>query len=153
MKQVGVLLAVVIVLALSGFATGVDLIAGQFYEAGWVEANATRELLVIEIYAENGWALEETHVYVGTEAPTKSAPGRFPFKHEKLDGAVSDAYVIDLSDYDVDCSSDLFIAVHAVVYGAENDYGEETAWGEGDFIRSGKNWAMYFMTPVRCETR
>ncbi len=144
-------LGIVLLLALCGTATTVTLLAGQHYNAGWVDAYAQLNTLTIEIVAENGWVLEETHVYVGTEPPRKSAPGRFPYKHERLPAnATTDSYEIALDDYDVACLSDLYIAVHAVVNGAENEHGEETAWGEGSTIRSRKNWAMYFTTPVFC---
>jgi len=150
MKTVVVALGLMAALALGALAEPVVLVAGQNYDAGWVTAIAQAGTLTILITTENGWVLEETHVYVGTEPPTKSAPGRFPYKHDDLDGAEGDVYEIDLDEYGDICGSDLYIAVHAVVLGEGNEYGEETAWGEGDYIRPGKNWAMYFTTPVIC---
>jgi len=151
MKRAWIALAIIAALALSGSATTVELVAGQLYDAGEVEAIAEDGFLTIVIEMDNGWVLEETHVYVGTEPPRKSAPGRFPYKHEELGGAEIDIYEISLDEFDVTCSSELYIAVHAVVKGEDNEYGEETAWGEGEEIRAGKNWAMYFSTIVLCE--
>ena len=154
MKSVAMAVGLVAALALGAFAEPpepVVLVAGQHYDAGWVTTLAEFGVLTVLITTENGWVLEETHVYVGTEPPTKSAPGRFPYKHEFLDGAEDDMYEIDLAPYGAICGTDLYVAVHAVVVGKENEYGKETAWGEGFYIRAGKNWAMYFTTPVRCE--
>ena len=150
MKRAWVVLAMVAAFALCSTATTVTLVAGQHYDAGEVEVYADLDTLTIVIEADNGWVLEETHVYVGTAPPRKSAPGRFPYKHEALGGVLYDVYEISLDEFDVECLSDLYIAVHAVVTGADNEYGEETAWGDGDDIRAGKNWAMYFSTNVSC---
>jgi len=152
MKTVFVISAIVLLLAVCASAqTEVSLLAGQQYNAGWITAVANFGILTIDINTENGWVLEETHVYVGIAPPRKSAPGRFPYKHENLPAnSTTDSYRITLTDVGAVCGSDLYIAVHAVVMDVENGYGEETAWGEGSYIRAGKNWAMYFKTPVIC---
>jgi hypothetical protein len=151
MKKLGLVLTTILALSIAVGATTVDLIAGQHYEAGLVDVFVTNNTLTIYILADNGWALEETHVYVGASAPTKAAPGRFGYKHEDLGEAFIDVYEISLDGFDVECGADLYIAVHAVVIGVDNEYGEETAWGEGETIRAGKNWAMYFTQTVECE--
>ncbi len=156
MKRVWIALAMVSALAVCGTATIVDLIAGQHYDAGDVYVYAYKDLVTdtvtvtIDIEADNGWGLEETHVYVGAEPPSKSAPGRFDYQHEALGGASFDSYEIALDGFDVACNSTLYIAVHAVVKGVDNGHRTETAWGEGYEIRAGKNWAMYFPTTVSC---
>jgi hypothetical protein len=150
MKRVLIALAMVSALAVCGTATEVTLVAGQHYDAGDVYVYADQHLLTVEIEADNGWVLLETHVYVGMQPPSKSAPGRFPYKHEALGGVSSDSYEIVLDDLELDCLSTLYIAVHAVVKGEDNGPGTETAWGDGDEIRAGKNWAMYFPTTVYC---
>jgi len=150
MKQVCVALLLLVSVGLCAAATTVTLVAGQEYNAGWVRAIADLGSLWITIHADNGWVLIETHVYVGLTPPTKSAPGRFPYKHEGLGGAMSDSYEIPLDAFDVECGDALYVAVHAVVLGEENEYGEETAWGDGSLIREKKNWAMYFETHVDC---
>ncbi len=151
MRRIGLWVALILALSIGAGATTVDLLAGQFYNAGFVEVFANEEMLTIYIFTDNGWALDETHIYVGTVAPKKSAPGQFPYKHEDLGNALFDVYEISLSDYDVVCGNELFIAVHAVVKGIDNEYGEETAWGAGDFIRADKNWAMYFTEAIECD--
>jgi len=138
------------VVGLCATAEIVTLVAGQQYDAGWVTAVADDDSLKVTIHADNGWVLLETHVYVGLIPPTKSAPGRFPFKHESLDGALSDSYEISLDGLGVACEDTLYVAVHAVVFGEENEYGEETAWGNGSVIREKKNWAMVFEVFVDC---
>ena len=153
MRTLGLALVAILALSLAGGATVVTLVAGQYYDAGWVEVVAEFGTLTIRIHTDNGWALEETHVYIGTAAPTKSAPGQFPYKHERLGDALVDEYVISLDGLDAPCWGDLYVAVHAVVKGIDNEYGEETAWGDGTIIRAGKNWAMYFTTILQCETR
>jgi len=149
-KRILVILTLLAGISLWGAATTVPLIAGQEYEAGEVFALAENGFLTVEIQADNGWVLDETHVYVGTTPPRKSAPGRFPYQHEALGGTENDVYEIPLDEYGVSCGATLYIAVHAVVVGASNEHGEETAWGEGDEIRAGKNWAMFFETLVLC---
>jgi len=147
-----ILLAMLLVsaFALVAHAETVRLVAGQHYDAGLVTVIADGDLITITIGTENGWVLEETHVYVGLTPPKKAAPGQFPYKHEKLNGATADSYVIDTPDVGAECGDDLYVAVHAVVVGEGNEYGEETAWGEGDPIREGKNWAMMFEVLVDC---
>ena len=63
--------------------------------------------------ASTDWRLEETHLYVGDEAPAKSAPGKFPYKHEELGGVASDAYSVDLAAADLDGDGIVYIAAHA----------------------------------------
>jgi hypothetical protein len=116
------------------------LIAGQHYEAGQVEVWVEDDELHVLFQAADGWTLGETHLYVGTTLPKKSAPGRFPYKDEEY-------YVIPLEELEVGCDDQLFIAAHAVVY---NEWGgEETAWAFGE--RFGKGWAMYFEYYVECD--
>jgi hypothetical protein len=34
----------------------------------------------VEYYVDSPWEIVQTHVYIGFQPPTKSAPGKFPFK-------------------------------------------------------------------------
>ena len=124
----------------------VDLIAGQHIDAGWVTVDADESGITVTYNTSDGWLLEETHLYVGTEPPTKSAPGRFPYKHEGLGGAPSDSYFVSLEELGVECGVTVYLATHAVV--SKPGAGSETAWGEGQLI--GKNWSMYFDVDVEC---
>jgi len=150
----------IVLLMLAGFAItssamDVTLWAGQNIEVGYltVEVDVVEDNLVVTYYITNPeWELGDTHLYVGTIAPTKSAPGRFPYGPE--DVVEEGKYIIDLEDY----IGILYIAAQAEI-GMIDEYGEpvlddpdpeigeqieETVWADGTQIRSGKNWAMYF---------
>lgn len=111
--------------------------------------------------ASTDWRLEETHLYVGDEAPVKSSPGQFPLKHEELGGVVADVYSVDLAAADVNGDGIVYVAAHAglvrqVQIGIDEITGEpiyadetETAWAQGDeAIGKGKNWATSFSVAV-----
>ena len=57
----------------------------------------------------SGWVMTETHLYVGSTPPDKSAPGRFPYKEG------GPTYVIPLADLGVVPGDMLCIAAQAVV--------------------------------------
>jgi len=103
--------------------------------------------------ANTDWRLDETHLYVGDAPPTKSAPGRFPYKDENLGGVVSDEYAFNLSEIDLDGDLIVYVAAHAqltrqtgVDEAGEPIYAYETTWAQGDNpIGKGKNWATYFV--------
>jgi len=103
--------------------------------------------------AGTDWRLDETHLYVGDEAPEKSAPGQFTYKNEELGGAASDVYTIDLAAADLDGDGIVYVAAHAGLImqvsvdpdTEEPIYADETAWAQGDEpIGKGKNWATFF---------
>jgi hypothetical protein len=119
----------------------IDLIAGQHTVAGFIAVSDDDESLYITYETEDNWLINETHLYVGTTIPTNSIPGKFPYKHEELEGVTTDTYEIPLEDLGVESSDTIYIAAHAeLVKGAT----EETGWAEGIEIKPGKNWAMYF---------
>jgi len=109
-------------------------------------------LVVTYIITDPEWELLETHLYVGTVAPTKSAPGRFPYGPES-EYATDDGYSIPLSELPEGDS--FFIAAQAEI-GMIDEFDEpvldefdeqieETTWAKGDeCIPPCKNWAMYF---------
>ncbi len=122
-----------------------------------VAADGTVTFQIVETDPSHGWLLEETHLYVGDEAPAKSAPGQFPYKHDGLGGVASDPYSIDLAAADEDGDGIVYIAAHAELImqiGVDPDTGEpiyadETAWATGDEpIGKGKNWATCFSVTV-----
>ena len=94
----------------------------------------------------DGWEMSETHLYVGNAAPPKSAPGKFPYKHEGLGWVTSDPYNITLSP------ATYCIAAQAEVRlqtGVDPDtglpiYRYESLWAEGNRFGKGSNWAMCF---------
>lgn len=90
------------------------LLAGQTIDVGTVDVfyeNGTLRV-VFNIEENNGWFLTETHLFVGTNEPTKSAPGRFPYKHEDLDYVATDSYEFSFPIPPTEC---LYFAAHAVV--------------------------------------
>jgi hypothetical protein len=117
--------------------------------AGTVEVSVVDGYLCVEYITSCCWGLDETHLYVGTTKPAKSAPGQFPYKHEYLCGAGTDLYCIPLCDLGVGCGDCVCIAAHAVVTACDCT-GSETAWACGQEIRPGKNWAMYFCVALPC---
>ena len=166
----------IVLLMLAGFAiissaavgviARVDLFAGQNIWVGEVIVEVIevggKLFLVVKYEVMDGgeWELLDTHLYLRTELPTKSAPGRFP--HGPDNAEVVDngkRYVFPYEDLPEDVPEGLiplFIAAHAEV-GMIYENGDpiyyddtdvqivETAWAEGDTcIRPCKNWATYF---------
>jgi len=146
----------ILLLMLAGFvinssAVDVTLKADQIIDVGTltvaIDVNGD---LVVTYAITTPWVLGDTHLYVGTAAPTKSAPGRFPYGPEDAIGGV---YTIDLTNFITDFTvpTTLYIAAQAEVTNPTEDDPntgepprEETAWADGTQIRSDKNWAMYF---------
>jgi len=110
----------------------VSLIGGQMYSSGIATISDDGTNLYVEYNTSStGWELSETHVYAGTSAPEKLAPGKFPYKHDPISPpSETDSYVIPLSEIGAVPGKDIYLAVHAVVYNEELDK-EETAWGKG----------------------
>jgi hypothetical protein len=110
-------------------------------------------LVVTYTITDPEWELGDTHLYVGTVAPTKSAPGRFPYGPE--DVVEEGKYEIALDGF----TGTLFIAAQAEI-GMIDEFGvpvldendeqiKETTWAKGDeCIPPCKNWAMYFTFEV-----
>lgn len=147
-----------------GFAQGIiatrTLWAGQHINSGTVTVAIEGEDLVVTYETKDGWELLETHLYVSTRPPRKSAPGRFPYKHENLDGATIDVYRIPLSEFEAECGETLYFAAHTEqrkLLGFDDKgkaiYQEETGWafdGDDPRIPPGKNWARYFSVTIPC---
>ena len=140
----------IVLLMLAGFAITssadvVTLYADQVIDVGTLTVVVDGDNLVVTYAITAPWVLGDTHLYVGTVAPTKSAPGRFPYGPEDAVGGV---YTIPLADFNGETT--LYIAAQAEVTNpTEIDPvtllpREESVWAEGDEIRLGKNWAMYF---------
>jgi hypothetical protein len=118
-----------------------------------VAADGTITFQIVETEPAHGWLLEETHLYVGDEAPAKSAPGLFNYGEDGLDGVDSYSCSVDLAAFDVNEDGIVYIAAHAELIKqigedpdtAEPIYAYETAWAQGDEpIGKGKNWATCF---------
>jgi len=86
------------------------LYAGQNQLVGMVNTTYSGGNLVVDFQmTESGWCLGKTHLYVGEEAPKKSAPGSFPYSHENLGCAQSDSFVVPTNS----CA---YVAAHAEVH-------------------------------------
>ncbi len=123
----------------------VDLIAGQYINAGYAEIWDDGVDLHIDIFGVD-WVITETHVAIGqvlSDIPqTKSGNpkvGKFEYKNGL-------SYVIPLGDIS---EENIIIAIHAVVEGTGAYCGqEETAWARATcedyyFEFPGSSWATY----------
>ncbi|MBI2832286.1 MAG: hypothetical protein HYX79_08525 [Chloroflexi bacterium] len=133
--------------------------------AGNVTVAVDGDTLVVTYSTVDGWQMTETHLYASATAPTKSAPGRFPFKHEDLGGVTEDSYQISLSQLGIAAGDTIFLAAQAALQQPVLDeagnpvldeegnqvYVEESAWAEGDPIPPAKNWAMFFSVTIAAE--
>jgi len=140
----------IVLLMLAGFAITssaqdfVPLLADQDVDVGTLTVEVIGTDLVVTYAITAPWVLGETHLYVGDSAPTKSAPGRFPYGPE--DVVEEGKYVIDLEDF----TGTLYIAAQAEVTNPDEIDPdtelprEESVWADGIQIRPDKNWAMYF---------
>lgn len=87
----------------------VPLIAGQYDDAGQVEAQCEDGTVTVTYSTNPGWCLAATHLFVGQTLPKKSAPGQLG--HQAEHGCIQDySYTIEL-----DTCEDLLIAAHADV--------------------------------------
>jgi hypothetical protein len=126
-----------------GTPTVVELIAGQYSDAGTVTVSNDANNLTVTYSTTGGWSLRELHLYVGDCAliPKNGSgnptPGRFPYS-VNLNGALTYSFTIPLTNLP-NC---FCVAAHAVVSNSRG--GTETAWGAGTrFVNQG-NWATYF---------
>ncbi len=108
------------VVALLAFASAAvkaetyDLFAGQHIKMGRLIVKNDTNNLYVTFQAYPGWVMTSTHLYVsGDKEPTKSAPGRFPFKHEGLDNVTVDTYTIARTGSLA--KPNLYVAAHADV--------------------------------------
>lgn len=127
--------------------TEIDLIAGQYYDAGSVIVTEDEQYLYITYTAENNWKIKATHMYAGVcdDIPqTRSGNpkvGVFDYGTEHSEGTNEVVYAIEKEFFD-EC---FCVAAHAEVVLVDesgNVIQEETAWGEGPQF-DGNSWAMY----------
>lgn len=149
----------------------VDLLAGRDTPVGEivVKIHKDGELHIkYKVLDVGEWELLDTHLYLGTDPPGKSAPGRFPYGPDDAVPAMVNGKLytfvlpLFLNDEEVGPGATIYIAAHAEVRRPEIDpdtglqvvdpdtgapvYQEETAWAKGtDEIPPGKNWATFFM--------
>jgi hypothetical protein len=84
---------------------------------GNLEVNYTPPVATVTWVMIDGFVLNETHLFVGNQIlPIKNnkfttAPGQFPYKHEGLNGVITDSYTID------GLSGLIYIAAHSEACG------------------------------------
>ncbi len=104
-----------------------------------------------------GWQLVETHIYVGIAAPTKSAPGKFPYRAVPTDNPNIWTCTVPVNAGE---EGVVYVAAHAALTQTvvtpnpiEGEAPivtviEETGWAQAETgntpIPPGKNWATYF---------
>jgi len=114
----------------------VSLIGGQMYSTGMVTISDDGTNLYVEYNTSStGWKLSETHVYAGTSAPEKLAPGQFKkwggAQHDPISPPrETDSYILPFSQFGATSgTTEIYMAVHAIVCHPEHRC--ETAWGKG----------------------
>ena len=122
-----------------------DLIAGQNTVVGTVDVvyDPVNDTYTITYTTENGWELDETHLWIGDCAnrpannPGNPLIGHFPYAETHADGTTTYTYTVDGASLNIiGC-----VAAHASVDGPNGE--NETAWGDG-LPYGGNSWAMYF---------
>lgn len=106
--------------------------------------------------SDRGCTLNELHLWVGTDykdIPKNAAPGKFPYKEDDLmEGTDQYTFMIPLSELQVECGGNIYIAAHAVV---SCDGWTETAWAYGDdtFIdkKIARKWGWFANWEICCE--
>jgi len=120
-----------------------DLIAGQTIDVGSVDVTYDGTYIYVTYTTENGWELDETHLYIGdceerpANNPGNPLIGQFPYAEEHDNGTTSYTYVLDASEIGISGC----VAAHAVV--SDGTGNSETAWGDGQPY-GGNSWAMFF---------
>lgn len=104
-----------------------DLYAGQHTLVGTVTVDSGSDPVTVTYKTNPGWCMTETHLYVGRDAPTTSAPGQYPLKDEyEPDCLTEKTYEIYsctqpltgqfcLGEPQDECHPCLYVAAHAVV--------------------------------------
>lgn len=152
------------VLVVSG-ANCFTLYAGQTIDAGQVCVAVVGSNLEVTYTTRNGWTLQETHVWVGSDLstmPQTSAGnpkiGNFPYKNDAHGGSTTTTYKIPLSAFgslEELCNSQLFVAAHASVTKDDGSGGvqQETGWSDGErFVKRG-SWATYSTVKFECKDK
>ena len=85
MKKFIVLSLILLMLAGFAFTSSADVVtlyADQIVDVGTLTVVVDGTNLVVTYTISSPWVLGDTHLYVGISAPTKSAPGQFPYGPE-----------------------------------------------------------------------
>ncbi|WP_147415804.1 hypothetical protein [Ulvibacterium marinum] len=96
-----------------------DVKKGELSAEVDLEYDSTTGIANVKFTALEGFVLKETHLYVGNDPyPTKKqgkrevptvAPGKYPYKHDNLNGAKMDQYTIE------GLSGEIYLIAHSIV--------------------------------------
>ena len=122
--------------------------AGQHIDVGTVTYGIDDNANFYVTYdcTPSGWLISETHMFAGDKKdmpvnkPGMPKIGKFPNKGTHPNVSVV-TYTVPLSELPPYEEPGFVVATHAVVNNP--DGGNETAWGEGDFVFSDKGWGWY----------
>lgn len=137
-----------------------DIFAGQNILVGYLEVTNDDQNLFVSYNTENGWYMEELHVFVGDfdEVPDANGnpkPGRFVYKATLSPLLDTYTFTIPLNEVVVDAASGCYVvAAHSVVKLSNGNGGytqSETGWA-GSLQFPGNNWATYLHhCPADCD--
>jgi hypothetical protein len=136
---------------------------GQAQDVGdlTVEANGTVSFLIDE--SASDWRLSETTVYVSDTPSIRGMWGNRVYRHSRLNGTVSDYYVIDLTAMDRNGDGIVYISAQAELAQpttARNPRSRRpiitmsnrtTAWAEGEESMGRRNMGSFFAVNVTQE--
>ena len=125
--------------------------AGQHIDVGTVTYGIDDNANFYVTYdcTPSGWLISETHMFAGDKKdmpvnkPGMPKIGKFPNKGTHPNVSVV-TYTVPLSELPPYEEPGFVVATHAVVNNP--DGGNETAWGEGDFVFSDKGWGWFPFT-------
>ncbi len=124
-----------------------------------VDANGT---MTFQIDETSPWRLAETALYVGDTPPRRNIQGRLAHQHNRLNGASSDVYNVDLAAADRNGDGIVYVAAQAelVRQAGRNPRfrwqafsNRETAWAQGeDSMGRGRDQGMFFAVSLTVPT-
>lgn len=133
-----------------GQQKSVRFLAGQHHEAGTITVWNDEEFIFVRFDTINGWEMQKTHLYVGSNPPTRHAPGQLGRKNENLDDPTTDLYKIPIGEVTGDT---IYVAAHADVTRCVGDLSDcNVRWelcedSQGKWIL-GKDGYYYYFEPV-----
>jgi len=123
--------------------------AGQHINVGTVTygIDDSANFYVTYDCSQSGWVMSETHMFAGKKKdmpvnkPGNPKIGHFPYATDHGPGISTYTYRIPLATLPPADNPGFVVASHCVVQGSGNQ--EETAWAEGDYSFTDKDWGWY----------
>ena len=86
-----------------------ELYAGQDMLVGSVTVDSDADNLYVDAEIDDPeWTLIESHFYADLEAPTKAAPGQFPYTHSEL-ADLEDSFAVSLDELGAASGDELYL--------------------------------------------